>query len=131
MFGIFRPTQPTLGGLLWKIPWRLSTHQKARQRQRLKDVDNVVRQLTLGLHIMRCEDKGMSYEKALNAPKMYKPRSEGMRLINKPSFFPKESQMSSKDKYTVFDKKARGYRKGIHKVPKWTKLSMRKNPQFY
>ncbi|RAL60566.1 hypothetical protein DID88_009762 [Monilinia fructigena] len=30
------------GGLLWKIPWRLSKFQKARQRKRLRAVDSVV-----------------------------------------------------------------------------------------
>lgn len=27
---------------------------------------------------------------------------------------PSEAQMRPKDKYTVFDRKARGYRKGVH-----------------
>ena len=30
--------------------------------------------------------------------------------------------MSSRDKYTVFSRHAKGYRKGIHKVPKWTRV---------
>lgn len=36
---------------------------------------------------------------------------------------PKEHEMLPKDKYTVFSPHARGYRKGIHKVPKWTRVS--------
>lgn len=36
---------------------------------------------------------------------------------------PKEHEMPPKDKYTVFSPHARGYRKGIHKVPKWTRVS--------
>ncbi|CCF57940.1 hypothetical protein KAFR_0D02920 [Kazachstania africana CBS 2517] len=131
MFGPFKPTSAVLGGLLWKIPWRMSSMQKARQRGRLKNVDDVVQQLKLGLHVMRCEEKGMSFQDSLNEKKILKPRSKLMRLYSKPSFFPQEKQMSSKDKYTVFDKKAKGYRKGIHKVPKWTKVSARKNPQFF
>ena len=131
MFGAFKATNTLLGGLLWKIPWRLSAPQKRRQRKRLKDVDNVIKQLTLGLHVMRAESKGIGYTEALQMPKKFKPRSEAMRLINKSSFFPREEQMSSKDKYTVFDKTAKGYRKGIHKVPKWTKISIRKNPKFF
>lgn len=30
--------------------------------------------------------------------------------------------MPPKDKYTVFSPHAVGYRKGIHKVPKWTRV---------
>ena len=30
--------------------------------------------------------------------------------------------MHPRDKYTVFTPHARGYRKGIHKVPKWTRV---------
>lgn len=36
---------------------------------------------------------------------------------------PKEHEMPAKDKYTVFSKHEKGYRKGIHKVPKWTRVS--------
>jgi hypothetical protein len=36
---------------------------------------------------------------------------------------PKEHEMPPKDKYTVFSPHTRGYRKGIHKVPKWTRVS--------
>merc|ERR1711964_287757 len=42
MFGAFRPTNSLCSGLLWKIPWRLSKFQKARQRKRLRAVDTVV-----------------------------------------------------------------------------------------
>lgn len=35
---------------------------------------------------------------------------------------PKEHEMVPKDKYTVFSSTSRGYRKGIHKVPKWTRV---------
>lgn len=31
--------------------------------------------------------------------------------------------MAPRDKYTVFTRWERGYRKGIHKVPKWTRVS--------
>jgi Mitochondrial ribosomal protein L31 len=30
--------------------------------------------------------------------------------------------MPARDKYTIFTPHARGYRKGIHKVPKWTRV---------
>ena len=41
---------------------------------------------------------------------------------------PTEQEMLPKDKYTIFDKKERKYRKGIHKLPKWTRVSQRLNP---
>ncbi|KAI9672652.1 MAG: hypothetical protein M1831_000087 [Alyxoria varia] len=34
---------------------------------------------------------------------------------------PREEGMLPKDKYTIFDPKERKYRKGIHKLPKWTR----------
>lgn len=30
--------------------------------------------------------------------------------------------MPARDKYTVYSANAKGYRKGIHKVPKWTRV---------
>jgi hypothetical protein len=55
--------------------------------------------------------------------------------------------MPAKDKYTVFSRHDRGYRKGIHKVPKftrvrprrllldfysyWTQLTLRVNPKGF
>lgn len=45
--------------------------------------------------------------------------------------FPKEHQLSPTDKYTTFDKKVKGYRKSLHKVPKWTKLSFREFPKYF
>lgn len=131
MFGPFKQTSTLLGGLLWKIPWRMSAHQKQRVRHRLKDVDETLRQINLGLHVQRSEKRGSTYEEAINAKKILKPRIKTLRLLNKPSLFPKEFQMSAKDKYSVFDKKAKDYRKGVHKVPKFTKLSLRRNPKFY
>ena len=59
---------------------------------------------------------------------------------------PTEQEMLPKDKYTVFDRKEKKYRKGIHseidicridggeklmciaEVPKWTRVSQRLNP---
>lgn len=131
MFGPFKPTSTLLGGLLWKIPWKMSSHQKQRVRDRLKDIDEVVKQINLGLHVQRCETKGIQYEAAVNARKKFKPRVKSLRLLNKLSNFPREFQMSPNDKYSVFDKKAPGYRKGVHRVPKWTKLSLRTNPRYF
>lgn len=41
---------------------------------------------------------------------------------------PTEAEMLAKDKYTLFDRKHKGYRKGVHKLPKWTRVSQRLNP---
>jgi hypothetical protein len=41
---------------------------------------------------------------------------------------PTEAEMLPRDKYSMFDKKVRGYRKGVHKLPKWTRVSQRLNP---
>jgi len=41
---------------------------------------------------------------------------------------PTEGEMLPRDKYTMFDRKQRGYRKGVHKLPKWTRVSQRLNP---
>lgn len=41
---------------------------------------------------------------------------------------PSETEMLPRDKYTIFDKKVRGFRKGVHKLPKWTRVSQRLNP---
>ncbi|CAI5137935.1 ANL_HP_G0117860.mRNA.1.CDS.1 [Saccharomyces cerevisiae] len=130
MFGPFKLIKALRWVATWKIHARIPT-SKTRQRERLRNVDQVIKQLTLGLHVQRCQDKGLTYQEAMESKKKYKPRSKSLRLLNKPSVFPKENQMSSKDKYWTFDKKAVGYRKGIHKVPKWTKISIRKAPKVF
>ncbi|KAK4212417.1 putative mitochondrial 54s ribosomal protein 31 protein [Rhypophila decipiens] len=110
MFGPFRFTNPLSGGLLWKIPWRLSRFQKLRQRRRLRAVDNVVATLDEAL-----AKKG----ETLKALERWKAE------------MPTEAQMLPKDKYTLFDRSAKRYRKGIHKLPKWTRVSQRVNPPGY
>ncbi|KAJ2917630.1 hypothetical protein MD484_g2808, partial [Candolleomyces efflorescens] len=105
MFGAFRPTPTTLGGLLWKVPWKLSVTRKANARARLKKVDAVIEAV----------------------------RASGVQCgsLVKALELPKEHEMPAKDKYTVFSAKAKGYRKGIHKVPKWTRLTLRTNPKGF
>lgn len=129
MFGAFRATQPALGGLLWKVPWRMSGPQKARQRDRLKSVDDVLSTLKLGLHLER-NHMVVSEGSQLNLRKI-KPRVKSLRILDKAQYFPKEPEMSATDKYSVFNRYSKGYRKGIHKVPKWTKLSIRRNPRHF
>ncbi|PYH62944.1 mitochondrial 54S ribosomal protein mL60 [Aspergillus niger CBS 101883] len=90
-----------------KIPWRLSQPQKARQRKRLRGVDRVVDTVSAAL-----ERNGYT-TKAVE--RWYRE-------------MPREEEMLPKDKYTLFDKKEKKYRKGIHKLPKWTRVSQRVNP---
>ena len=52
-----------------------------------------------------------------------------IRLIERwKAEMPTEQEMLPRDKYTIFDKKEKKYRKGIHKLPKWTRVSQRLNP---
>ncbi|CCE64061.1 hypothetical protein TPHA_0G02250 [Tetrapisispora phaffii CBS 4417] len=131
MFGAFKPTNSLLGGLLWKNPWRMSRPQKQRLRNRLKAVDKNISELTLGLHLKTCESKGISYQEGLKMKTLFEPNNRLLQSLNDSSIFPKEHEMSPKDKYTVFNKKSPGYRKSVHKVPKWTKLSLRTNPEGF
>ncbi|KAL9614328.1 MAG: hypothetical protein Q9167_001211 [Letrouitia subvulpina] len=93
MLGPFKPTSALSGGLLWKIPWRLSKTQKARHRQRLRAVDNVVATLDNAL-----KKQGSSLKE----------------LERWKTEMPTEDEMRPKDKYTIFDRKEKKYRKGIH-----------------
>ncbi|GAA82214.1 54S ribosomal protein L31, mitochondrial precursor [Aspergillus luchuensis IFO 4308] len=124
---MFKPSSPLFSGLLChspvviimrseanitrqsnrKIPWRLSQPQKARQRKRLRGVDRVVDTVSAAL-----ERNGYT-TKAVE--RWYRE-------------MPREEEMLPKDKYTLFDKKEKKYRKGIHKLPKWTRVSQRVNP---
>ncbi|KAN0066191.1 hypothetical protein ACQY0O_000285 [Thecaphora frezii] len=105
MFGAFRPSLPSLGGLLWKNPWRLSPTRKMRVRQRLKNVDEVI--ATVQQSGVQCN------------------------ALTRALALPKESEMLPKDKYTTFSKHDRGFRKSVHKVPKWTRKTLRENPVGY
>ncbi|KAK9477272.1 mitochondrial ribosomal protein L31-domain-containing protein [Lipomyces japonicus] len=110
MFGPFRPTVTCLGGYLWKTPWRMSPTQKARQRKRLRAVDDVIATVQQGL-----ESKGLT-----------------VKLLQRlQAEVPKESEMAPKDKYTTFNKNGKNYRIGLHKVPKWTKTTIRVNPKGF
>ncbi|TFK26424.1 mitochondrial 54S ribosomal protein YmL31 [Coprinopsis marcescibilis] len=105
MFGAFRPTSVTASGLLWKTPWKLSVTRKANQRARLKKVDSVIEAV----------------------------RVSGVQCgaLTRALELPKEHEMPAKDKYTIFSPTAKGYRKGIHKVPKFTRLTLRTNPKGF
>jgi hypothetical protein len=105
MFGAFRPSSVNLGGLLWKVPWKLSPTRKANARARLKKVDAVIEA------VRESGVQCVALEKALELPK--------------------EHEMHPRDKYTTFSPTTPGYRKGIHKMPKWTRLTHRVNPKGF
>ncbi|KAG7562797.1 hypothetical protein FFLO_01752 [Filobasidium floriforme] len=105
MFGAFRTSQVNFGGLLWKSPWRLSPTRKANQRKRMKAVDSVIE----AVRASGVEFKALDRNLAL----------------------PKESEMKPKDKYTTFSRTTEGYRKSVHKVPKFTRLTLRENPRGF
>jgi len=68
--------------------------QKARQRKRLRAVDKVVDIVNAALQ----RNGGMT---AKAVERWYRE-------------MPREEEMLPKDKYTIFDRKERKYRKGIH-----------------
>ena len=70
--------------------------QKARQRKRLKLVDKVVDTVSMAL-----QNNGGMTAKAVE--RWYKE-------------MPREEEMLPKDKYTIFDRKEKRYRKGIHSM---------------
>ncbi|KAK9469797.1 mitochondrial ribosomal protein L31-domain-containing protein [Lipomyces arxii] len=111
MFGPFKPTNVALGGLLWKIPWRMSQPQKYRQRKRLQAVDKVIATVEEGLRLQGIE-----------------PIKSLTRLRNE---LPTEDQMPPKDKYTTFHRRSAKYRIGLHTIAKWTKKSLRTNPKGF
>jgi len=88
----------------------MSSHQKFRQRKRMQAVDSVIETVYKGL-----QQAGKSSAKVEN---MYKN-------------FPRESDMKPYDKYFVYNKYSKGYRKGVHKFPKFTKNSFRENPKYF
>jgi hypothetical protein len=76
-----------------KSPWRLSRFQKLRQRRRLRAVDNVVATVEAAL---------LKTGVTVRALERWKEE------------MPTEAEMLPKDKYTMFDRKEKRYRKGIH-----------------
>ncbi|KAG4302722.1 hypothetical protein PCANB_001066 [Pneumocystis canis] len=103
MFGPFKGNMPIFSGLLWKIPWRLSKTRKLRQRRRLRKVDLVISTVHNSL-----TKAGMTCHALERQIREITP----------------EVKMHPKDKYTVFDKKAKKYRKSIHFVPKFTRVTV-------
>ena len=73
-----------------------------RVRQRLRDVDSVIE--TIKASGVQC------------------------RALDRDLTLPKESDMHSRDKYTVFSPHDS---KSVHKVPKFTRKSLRVNPRGF
>ncbi|KAF9975681.1 hypothetical protein BGZ73_000584 [Actinomortierella ambigua] len=98
MLGAFRASGIAQGGLLWKARMKMtiSPTQKANIRKRLKAADDVV---------MKIEQAGIQ-----------------CNALTKAKAEPTEAQMSPKDKYTVFSRTFKGYRKSVHKVPHFSKV---------
>jgi hypothetical protein len=88
----------------------MSRFQKARHRDRLRTVDSVITTLKAGLESV--QQNCYVLDKVIERT-------------------PKESEMTPKDKYWIFDKKAKGYRKSVHRQPKWTKLTNRVPPAHF
>lgn len=88
----------------------MSRFQKARLRVRMRTVDSVLENLQKGLEAVnaRCA----TVEKVIERT-------------------PKESELSPKDKYWVFNRKASGYRKSVHRQPKWTRTTNRVPPAHF
>ncbi|KAJ2383356.1 hypothetical protein H4S02_005339 [Coemansia sp. RSA 2611] len=95
VLGAFTPSFAALGGKAWRIPWRLSKTRKANVRKRLREVDDVIDVLSAS----GIECKQLVLAQAL----------------------PKEHEMSARNKYTTFSRTAKNHRKGVHKVPHFTK----------
>lgn len=70
--------------------------QKARQRKRLRAVDKVVDTVSAAL-----QRNGLPQTKSIQ--RWY-------------AEMPREEEMLPRDKYTIYDRKERGYRKGIHSM---------------
>ncbi|KAF8969800.1 mitochondrial 54S ribosomal protein YmL31 [Flammula alnicola] len=104
MFGAFRPTNVNLEASL-EDTMEIICDPEANARSRLKKVDAVIEAV----------------------------RASGVQTASlaRALELPKEHEMHARDKYTVFSPHAKGYRKGIHKVPKWTRLTLRTNPKGF
>ncbi|KAJ1978687.1 hypothetical protein H4R35_001796 [Dimargaris xerosporica] len=76
----------------------MSSTRKANVRKRLKAADNVVEVLT---------QSGVT-----------------CRVLERVRKEPKENEMLPKDKYFTFSRHGRNYRKGVHRVPKFTRVPL-------
>ncbi|KAK6464264.1 mitochondrial 54S ribosomal protein YmL31 [Scheffersomyces coipomensis] len=118
MFGAFRSSLTLSGGYLWKKAPRMSVPQKYRLRQRMKQVDTNIENI---------------YQSIIKTSENLKDGdATGLKRIDYLKFeFPKENEMTPRDKYTTFSKNEKNYRRDVHLIPKWTKKSFRENPKYF
>ena len=99
-----------------KTPWKLSRTRKANVRARLKRVDSVIEAVRASG--VECKSLVRFYYSLLSSlSPISRRQTQALEL-------PKEHEMPPRDKYTVFSRHEKGYRKGIHKVPKWTRVRL-------
>ncbi|ORY33437.1 mitochondrial ribosomal protein L31-domain-containing protein, partial [Naematelia encephala] len=77
--------------------WRMTPTRKANQRARMKTVDSVIAAVV---------DSGID-----------------AKSVRKAITIPKEHEMDARDKYFTYAVKGRNFRKGVHHVPKFTRVS--------
>lgn len=95
--------------------------QKRRQRKRLRAVDNVVDVVNNALvrtgHARQLQE-GEGIKIAKNKDVFRQEGEDNITTIKQlerwKAEMPREEQMVPKDKYTIFDRKVKKYRKGIH-----------------
>lgn len=88
----------------------MSKFQKSRLRVRMRTVDAVLENLQKGLQ-------------AVN-----QTCATVQTMIART---PRESEMTPRDKYWVFNKKSKGYRKSVHRQLKWTRITNRVPPENF
>ncbi|WFD36052.1 hypothetical protein MCUN1_002923 [Malassezia cuniculi] len=83
----------------------MSSLRRARARARLTNVDGVIEAV---------EQSGIK-----------------CAALTRAQALPKQHEMHPRDKYTVFSPRGVNFRKSAHKVPKWTRLTLRENPRGF
>jgi hypothetical protein len=127
MFGAFHPTSVAFGGLLWSVLCLLCRRKTEQGQENAMEVvcdaqGECAWPPQEGGRGHRCRPckwrsvQGFGEHSTTPTWHPLNPTQDRAMLL------PKEHEMVPKDKYTVFCSTARGYRKGIHKVPKWTRV---------
>lgn len=102
----------------------MSPTRKARQRLRLKAVDDVIATVRASgvqtLSLVRPTSTSCLASSLTSCARQ-------TRCLELPT----EQEMPARDKYTVFSRYGKNYRKGIHKVPHFTKITSRVNPKGF
>ena len=83
----------------------MSILRRARARSRLSNVDGVIEAV---------QESGVQ-----------------CGALTKALELPKQHEMHPRDKYTVYSPRGVNFRKSAHKVPKWTRLTLRENPRGF